>query len=163
MTTSHPPQDEQPHRAGYVPAFEGADGNEDPAPEAVVHAAPPAPIAAEVVDGRLRIAEDISVDRQTDAARRVGQLLLDFAEADTPSPPSDPATTVTHMLRTDAAPGAGADVAAARHPDHAAKPDAAQAGDTVCPECDGSGKTGAGLPCPHCGATGIEIRAVGDV
>ena len=47
MTTTHPQQDNRPdpspRKAGYVPAFDGADGSEDPAPEAVVHSTPPAP------------------------------------------------------------------------------------------------------------------------
>ena len=161
MTTAHPPNDERPERspiAGYVPAFEGADGNEDPAPEAVVHSTPPAPIGPEDQDGRFQVAEEISFDQQTDAARRVGQLPLDFAGTDSLAKPADPSGAMAQALHSDPQ----ADNAPQRNPSDEAAPGTPQTGDAVCPECKGSGVSDAGVACKNCGGTGSVIQIVGD-
>ena len=161
MTNAQPPSDQRPERppaAGYVPAFEGADGNEDPAPEAVVHSTPPAPIGPEDEDGRFQVAEEIAFDQQTDAARRVGQLPLDFSGTDGPAAPADPLDAVAGTLRADAS----VDSPAQAHPGDQAVAGTPQTGDTVCPECNGSGKISAGVACPNCGGTGTVIQIVGD-
>lgn len=93
-TPSKPVPAVSPEPAGYVPAFNGADGQEDPAPEPVVSStampraaqpassAPPDSILGKVAaaalpaeeDGRFEIAEEVSTDLQSDQARRVGQM-----------------------------------------------------------------------------------------
>lgn len=161
MTTAQPPNDRRPERsptAGYVPAFEGADGNEDPAPEAVVHSTPPAPIGPEAEDGRFHVAEEIRFDQQTDAARRVGQLPLDFAGTDALAAPADPVDAVAGTLRAEAS----VHSAAQPHNGDQAAAGTPQTGDAVCPECSGSKKNAAGAACPHCGGTGSVVQIVGD-
>lgn len=160
MTTAQPPRDEPHPPAGYVPAFEGADGNEDPAPEPVVHSKPPAPVGPDDQDdqdGRFAVAEEISFDQHSDAARRVGQLPLDFAGSALVPGQVDPGAAIAQALRTDAiaapvTPGPGDESA----------PGSAQAGEAVCPECAGSGKTRAGIACAQCGGTGVVNQIVGD-
>ena len=173
MTNAQPPNDQRPERsptAGYVPAFEGADGNEDPAPEAVVHSTPPAPIGPEDEDGRFQVAEEIAFDQQTYAARRVGQLPLDFSGTDGLAAPADPVDAVAGTLRADAS----VDNAAQRNPGDQAAAGTPQSGEAVCPECNGSGKSSgkssgknsgknsAGIACPNCGGSGSVIQIVGD-
>ena len=158
MTISQPPRDERLQQAGYVPAFEGADGNEDPAPEEVIHSTPLAPIGAAVADDCARVAAEGSVDQQTDAARRIGQLPLDFAGPETQLAEFGLATANAAALRTDAP----ANAATPNHPGDDAAPKIAQTENAVCPECSGSGKTGADLVCENCGGAGSIIQIAGD-
>jgi hypothetical protein len=109
------PPSAPPVQAGYVPAFNGADGQEDPAPEPVVssialpHAAQPATDVQgdesknddedgqDGQDGRFEIAEEVSTDLQTDQARRVGQMPQAADGGGTAKLP-DPAAAVTATL-----------------------------------------------------------------
>ena len=50
---------------------------------------------------------------------------------------------------------------AIRNPGDEAAPGTPQAGETACPECGGSGRTGGG-DCPNCGGTGRVVQIVGD-
>lgn len=106
--------------AGYVPAFEGADGQEDPAPVPVVKsvALPPSPAATDPLaemppdaatapesaghlssgneaDDQPAVAEEISFDQQSDQVRHVGRL---------PDPdqavPGSPVTPADALIRT---------------------------------------------------------------
>ena len=91
-----------PEEAGYVPAFSGADGQEDPAPEAVVSSIA-IPVTTGPVDGagsseasddgRFEIAEEVSTDLQSDQARRVGRM-PSSADDGGPAGIPDPAETL---------------------------------------------------------------------
>jgi DnaJ-class molecular chaperone len=40
------------------------------------------------------------------------------------------------------------------------QPTTPSAGETVCPQCEGTGKLGEGT-CPECGGSGVVVEAVG--
>ena len=106
-----------PEKAGYVPAFPGADGQEDPAPEAVVSSVA-IPVTTGTVDvagsseasddGRFEIAEEVSTDLQSDHARRVGRMPSSVDDGG-PAGIPDPAETLANATTSKTlAPAPGA-------------------------------------------------------
>ncbi len=57
--------------------------------------------------------------------------------------------------------GPGSPATAIRNPGDEAAPGTPQAGETICPECGGSGRAGNG-ECANCGGTGRVVQIVGD-
>ena len=57
--------------------------------------------------------------------------------------------------------GPGSPATTIRNPGDEAAPGAPQTGETICPECHGTGRVQGG-DCPHCGGTGQVVQIVGD-
>lgn len=53
------------------------------------------------------------------------------------------------------------DVSAQMNPGDEAPPGTPGTGETVCPECGGTGKLAGGEPCQQCGGTGRVIHGIG--